>query len=88
MLIHSSSPGAEKKQGCVAERLQEEGLLQAKASPEPVAWCGAVRWELCTEQCFCALLQILLPHRASAVTPSRLQAEMQQPTGKRKGGNK
>ena len=37
MLMHSCSPGVDKKQAHVAKRLQEEGPLQAETSPEPEA---------------------------------------------------
>lgn len=63
MLTHSSSPGAEKKQRCIVERLQEEGPLQAKAPPEPQApgmvWGSETALALSS---VCAILQILLPH--------------------------
>lgn len=60
VFMHSSSPGAEKKQGCVAERQQEEGSLQAKASPEPEA-SGTV-WGSERLSSVRALLQIHPPH--------------------------
>lgn len=47
MLIHSCSPGVEKKQenqAHIAERLQEEGPLQTETSPELEA--SGMAWEL------------------------------------------
>lgn len=65
MLMHLCSPGVEKKQAHVAERLLEEATLKAETPLEPeasgMAWgseMGASAWGGVPT----ALLQILFPH--------------------------